>query len=119
MQRRRQPSALEYGNPAARFEEIELAIETNPLADSKPLVEVEQVHATAQNHMLAIVDDFGDFAIAAAGRIGRRASAQEGTRFEQLDFVSGVTQSGRRGESGESAAGNKNLWHSVVSQFSV
>ena len=59
MEGRGQAAALEHGDPAARFNEVELAKEADALADAQPLVEIQQVYAAAQQHVLAVVDGFG------------------------------------------------------------
>ena len=53
MKRRRQPAAPQHGNSPARLDEVKLAIETDAVAHSQPLVEIQQVDAAAQQNVLA------------------------------------------------------------------
>ena len=61
VQRRGQASALQHGDPAARLDEIKLAIEAYAFPYPQPLVEIEQIDAAAQKHVLAVIDGLGNF----------------------------------------------------------
>ena len=47
------------GDAAARLDEVEFAGKTHPVAHAQPAVEIEQIHAAAQQHVLAVVDHLG------------------------------------------------------------
>jgi hypothetical protein len=102
---RRQPAAAQNRGTPARFQEIELAIEADTVAHAKPRIKVEQVYATAEQDVLAIVDGLG-FAFARRHRIGRGAASKKRPRFKQIDFESGAAQRRRRGQASQSATGN-------------
>ena len=80
VQRRRQQTALHHGHSAARLNPEKLAREVNAILDTQALIEIDQVGATAQEDVLAVVD--GDGAVlGVVQRIGRGAAAQERARF--------------------------------------
>jgi hypothetical protein len=87
---------------------VELALEADAAGDPKPLVEIEQVDATAQQHVLAVVDDFSGVA---GQRIRSCAASQEGARFEDLNVIAGAAE--RRGgrQSGQSSSGDEYIRH--------
>jgi hypothetical protein len=59
MQRCRQRAAAQRGDSAARLDEIKLAIEANAVLNAQSRVEIQQVDAAAQQHVLAVVDQLG------------------------------------------------------------
>jgi hypothetical protein len=56
--RRREDAAPQNRQAAARLNEEVLPLETNPIPDAQPAVEVQKVDAAPQQNMLAVVDDF-------------------------------------------------------------
>ncbi len=114
VQRRGQPPGREHRRPAAGFDEVELLVELDAIGDAQPPVEIQQVDAAAQQHVLAVVDDLG--AVAGAGqRIRSSAAAQESARFVKIHFESGLAQ--RRGgcQSGQAAADHDRCGHQINS----
>ena len=112
-----QPSALQHRDPPARFDEIELAIEGDAFADPEPLVEIQQIDAAAQQHVLAIVDGLGDLFAARGDCVGGSAATQVGASFVEIDFPTVAPQGRRRREPCQSATGNQHFRHlRVVSQ---
>src|SRR5580704_8727105 len=72
MKRRRQYRRLDHRSSSARFEESQPIVPANLPFDAQPFIELDQVGAAPQQHMLAIVHHF-----AGAGMlIGRSASAE-------------------------------------------
>jgi hypothetical protein len=59
MRRGGEHATLHDGYPAARFDEVETIEVLNFVFDAEALIEVLQVHAALQQHVLAVVDDFG------------------------------------------------------------
>src|ERR1700752_5091106 len=100
-------AAPQYGDASTGFEKIVFAIELNAVPYAEPLVKIQEIDAAAQENVLAVVDDFSlGFAFCRWQRIRGGAAAQERPRFEQLDVEAGSSERCRRGEPGESAAGD-------------
>ena len=97
VQRRGQASAAKYGDAAARLDEIELAMELNALAYAQPLVEIQQIHAAPQQHVLAVIDGLGDLFPAGRNRVRGGAAPQKRARLEKRHFPALFPQSRRRG----------------------
>ena len=57
VKRCRQAAAPQDRKPSPGLEEVELAIKLDAVPDSQPLVKIQQVDATAQQDVLAVVDD--------------------------------------------------------------
>ena len=89
---------LQHGDAAAGFDEVELAIEADALADAEPLVEIQQIDAAAQQHVLAVVDGLGDLFAAGGNRVGGGAAAQKGAGFVEIDLPAVAAEGRRRGE---------------------
>ena len=100
MKRRGQRARLQHRRLAAGQDEGDLVVPANLLLDAEPAVEVDEVGAAAQQHMLAVVDN-----LAGAGKlVGRGAAAEIGTPLEELDVIAGVGQRAAGREARESAA---------------
>ena len=103
MQRSGQRAAAQRGNAAAGLDEVKLAIEADAVPHAQPPVEIQQVDAAAQQHVLAVVDQLGSV-VGRRERKRSRAAAQKRARFEHLDAEPGAAQRRRRREPGQSAA---------------
>jgi len=84
-----QHSTLEDGSASARFDEVELAMEADFILDAEPPVEIQQVDATVQQNVLAVVDHLR---VVTAHGPGRRPAAEEIARFVDIDFESRAAQ---------------------------
>src|ERR1019366_2325011 len=115
---RREYPAIQPGDASAGLDEVESPVEMDALVDAQPPVEVQQVHATAHQNVLAIIDQFARFGFRIGGCIGRprcAPSAQKAARFEDFDFEVEARQCCRGREAGQSAAdddyfGQVSLW---------
>ena len=94
----------------AGLDEVELAIEADAVPHAQPRVEIQQIDATAQQHVLAVVDQFGTVAGWRERKRGR-AAAQERARLEHLDAETGAAQRRRRREAGQSTADDDHAGH--------
>jgi hypothetical protein len=110
--RRGQDSALHYGNPAARFDEGEFAEEADFLLGAQSFVEIEEVHAAAQEYVLAVIDYFGVFT---GDRPTGGAAAEEVAGFVDFDFEPGTAEGGCGGKAGEATADNDYARQSLLS----
>src|SRR5258708_1236897 len=54
-------ASLQDGGPPAWLDEVELAMKTDLAVDTQAPVEIHQIDATAQEDVLAVVDDFRIF----------------------------------------------------------
>ena len=88
MQRRWQVATPRRGDASAGLKKIVLAVKANVLIDAQPPVKIEQVHAAAQQHVLAIVDHIG---FIYRDRKRHSPAAQESARFVQIDRKSGAS----------------------------
>jgi hypothetical protein len=80
VQRRGQRGRFHHRGAAAGFDESHLVVPADLVGDADALVELDQVGAGAKENVLAVVDD-----LAGAGMlVGRSASAEEGTLFEEV-----------------------------------
>src|SRR5947209_3177603 len=102
MERRGKRSTPQSGDASAGLDEVELGIEADAVVDAEAAVEVEEVDAAAQEHMLTIVDHLGVF-IGRRHRIGCRAAAEKAARFVEIDLKARFAQSRRSRQSGESS----------------
>ncbi len=110
MQRCGQRTSAQRGDAAARLDEVKLVIEANAVPHPQPAVEIQQIDATAQQHMLAIVDEEG----IVVGRSERKrggAAAQEWPGFEYLDAEPRASQRRRRRKTGQSTADDDHAGH--------
>ena len=100
MQRRRQRRHREPIGLVRRIRPEEGAMPLDLVEDAGPLVEVEQVGAAAEHHVLAVVED-----PPAAGVFeGSGSSAETRAGLDHLDATPRLRKPQRRGETGESAA---------------
>ena len=105
MKRCGQQTALHDGSAAAGFDPIKLTIEIDPVCHAEPPIEVDQVRAAAQKHVLAVVDG-GRFVIGGVERIRSGAAAQKGPCFIQRNLLTGRAKCDGRCKTGETAAYN-------------
>ncbi len=101
VQRRGQSAGFQDRRSAARLDEVKPLVKLNPVRDAQAPVKIHQIDAAAQQHVLAIVDDFGTFA---GYRVGSGAAAQESAGFEKIDLESRLAQRRSRGETGQTSA---------------
>src|SRR5579872_1771139 len=93
MERGGQPAGPDNGGLAPRGEEREAVVPANALLYSESPVEVEQRRASADEHVLAVVDDLPGAGVL----VGRGASAEVRATFEQSNAVSRIRErTGRR-----------------------
>jgi hypothetical protein len=85
------PAALHHRDLATGFNPIKFAPEIDTLDHFEPLVEVDEIRATAQEHVLAIVD--GDAFFSGVYGIRGGPSAQKWTRFIHRDRITYGAQS--------------------------
>ena len=74
----------ETGVPPAWLNESEFLVKRDVSLNSQAPVKIEEVDATAQQDVLAVIDDF------AGGFIGRGAAAQIGAGFQNADAMAGT-----------------------------
>jgi hypothetical protein len=96
----------------ARLQEIEFAMEFEPVAHIEPFIKVEQVYTAAEQNVLAVIDDLGRLARGAGQRIRGRTPSQEGTRFKEFHLESCAPKGGGSRKSGEAAADDDDSRHS-------
>ena len=108
MKRSRQEAAAHRRDPAAGFNPIELAIKMNAIFDAQPLVEIDQVRAAAQQHVLAVVDCRAVF-IGSIQRIRSSPATEKRPRLKNRDGTAGRRNGQRGGEACETASYNRNL----------
>src|SRR3954464_1950701 len=102
MQRGRQRARAKNALAAARLQIVVGMMPLNLVLDAEPPVEIDQIGAAAEQHMLAVIDFLargGDF-------VGGSASAEEGPGFEKVDFEAGFAESSSARHPGEAAANN-------------
>ena len=76
MKWRRQRPTTENRNASAGLDETKVAIEVDAVLNAEARIEIEQVSTAAEQHMLAIVDDFRILA-------GRRERKRGGDLFRK------------------------------------
>ena len=59
VQWRRKPAGLQDRSSAARLDKEELLVKLDPIRHAQAAVEIHQIDAAAQQHVLAVVDHFG------------------------------------------------------------
>ena len=91
MQRRWQETSSEDRDAPAWFDKVELAVESNPGGGTHALEQVEQVHATPQEDVLAVVDRLR-LAAATGERVGGGPATEEIARLQQGDVKSSAGQ---------------------------
>jgi hypothetical protein len=74
---------------------------------SQPAIEVEEIDTTAQQDVLAVINDLGRF-LACGELIGRGASAQEGAGLININLETGLTECSSSSESGKTPTNNRN-----------
>src|SRR6185312_1103280 len=89
---------------AAGFDKSERVIPANLVFHADALVEIDQVRAAAQQNVLAVVHNFAG----ARMFVGRSASPEVGTLFEEPDAESATRQGASGGQSGQAAANHGN-----------
>ena len=96
---RREARRPDDRNPAGLVDERNGLVEVDMFRDAEAIVEVDEVDAAAQEHVLAVVHPF------AARRVyeGGGAAPEDRTSFVQLDREAGVGQRDRPGQSGQPA----------------
>ena len=88
MQRSRQEGRSDDRGAPARLQKGQPVIPANLFFHANVPVELQQIGAAAQQHMLAVVDDF-----AGAGMlVGRRSAAKERARFKKGHAKAAVSQ---------------------------
>ncbi len=87
MQRRWEPAGLQNRSPAARFDKEELFVKVDPVRHAQAAVEIHQIDAAAQQHVLAVVDHFGGVDVARnADKKWRGRPGIPGPRKDQLEI---------------------------------
>src|SRR5215469_1361889 len=90
MSRRGKNAPLHPRGASTRFEKTELPKEPNLLLNPHSPVKIQQIHATAQKHVLTVVDDFRVFS---AHGPRSRAATRKSAAFKQLYLA---TRAGKR-----------------------
>jgi hypothetical protein len=83
-------------------------MEPDFVVDSQTPIEVQQINATAQQDVLAVVDHLP---IVTTGGPGCGTAAEEITRFVNIDFESRAAESDGRGEAREAASDQSDARH--------
>ena len=94
--------AAQSRDAAAGLDEVKLAIKANAVAHAQPRIKIQQVDATAQQDVLAVVDQDGRV-VGWRERKRGSAAAQKRAGFKYLDAEPGAAQGGRGGKAGQSA----------------
>src|SRR6266478_6712430 len=90
-----------HGSASSRLEERQLLIPANFVLNSRATIKIEQVGTAAEQHVLAIVDNF-----TGAGMLIRRgATAEIRAALKQRHAKTGFGQGASRGEAGQPASG--------------
>ena len=95
--------------PASRLDEGEFPVKGDIFFDVQPPVEIQEVDATAQQDVLAVVDQFG--LAARSDFVGGCTAAGERPRFEDLYGMPRAAQGRGRGESGETTPDDDHFRH--------
>ena len=104
MQRCRQASDLDFGVSTPGFEEVQSRIPADFVFHSATPVEINQVGAAAEQHVLTVVDD-----LSSSWMLIRRCPATEiGTPLKQLDTISGVSQRAASSKASKTTADDRN-----------
>jgi hypothetical protein len=100
MEGRWQPRTAKGRCPTARFEKRQTVVPADFSGDASLLVKVQEIGATTQKDVLAVIDG-----LARAGMlVGGSAAAEIRTALEESNPVAGAGKSASRGQSGEAAA---------------
>src|SRR5215510_5919754 len=102
MKRRWKNRGMDSAGASTRLDENQFLEPLNLIADAKLLVEVDQVGAAAEQHMLAVVHYFAGTRMF----IRRRAPAHIRTALEQRDVKIGTSKRTAGGQPGETGANN-------------
>src|SRR5450755_2282893 len=106
MQRRRQGGRGNDGCTSSGLEEGKLLIPANLVLNSGAPIEIEKVGATAEQHMLAIIDNF-----ASAGMLIRRgAAAKIRASLKQRHLKPRFRQGASCGKAGQASSGDCDGW---------
>ena len=108
-------AAAQHGEAASGFQEVKLAVKVDAVADVQTGIEIQQVAATAEQDVLAIVDRFGFLAARGGERVRGGTPAEERPRLKQFDVETGAAERGSRRQTGEPASRDEDLGHSDVS----
>src|SRR5437762_13393280 len=81
-----QPRRPDYRGTSARFQKCELIEPADFIFYTNPLIELDQVRAAPEQHMLAVINYFASAGVL----IGRSTSAQIRTTLEQSDVEAAV-----------------------------
>src|SRR3954464_861130 len=106
MKRGRQHTAAHRRDSASRFDPIHLAMEMDPIFDVQPLIKVDQVRATAQQHVLTVVDSGAVF-IGSIQRIRSSPATEKWSRFKDCNSMAGGAYCQRGGETSQTASYNR------------
>jgi hypothetical protein len=88
-------------------------MEFEPVRHIKSLVKIEQIDATAEQDVLAVVDDLSRLPRRARERIRCCAPSQEWACFKELHLISRTTKRSRGRKPGEAAADDDDSRHSM------
>src|ERR1019366_6970607 len=92
-------------------DELERETQRKPAAAGEPLVEIQQIDAAAQQHVLAIVDRLGDLFATRRNRVGGSAATQIRARLVEIDLPTVAPQGRRSREPGQSTTRNQYFRH--------
>src|SRR5262249_13623212 len=101
-QGRRENRRPQRAQASARLNEGQLIKPPNPFAHAEALIELEQVGATAEQNVLAVIDHFAGSGML----VGRRAAADVGTALEERDLSTSLSQGAAGSQTGQAAADN-------------
>src|SRR5438094_10357280 len=86
----RQHSGTQHATPATRLDKHKFPMEGDFVRDTQTLIEIEQVDATAQQNVLAVVDCLGT--LRAADLVRGRTTTQERASLKQPHGVTDAAQ---------------------------
>lgn len=110
MKRGRESAGRKLGDAAAGFDEVEPPLELETVRYTKATVKVDQIDATPQKNVLAIVD-FAGLGMFAGEVIGRSAAAEKWTGFMEVDLESSATEGCSGRQPSETTAGDQDRRH--------
>ncbi len=103
MQRRGQARRAEKRAAAAGLDHRHLAGPVNLIVDADALVEADEIGAAAEEHMLAVIDDFVD----AGMQVGACAATKIAAALDELDTKAGIGQRAGSTHAGDAAADDR------------
>src|SRR6185312_9221356 len=105
MQGRRQGARTNFRSPPPRLDENQPVKPLNLFRGADSLIEIEQIGAAAQQHMLAVIDR-----LSRSGMFIRRSAAADvGPALKQRHMKTGISQSAGSREPCDPAAYNANF----------